>query len=106
MTPSTLITLATFYSLAGALFLFWPKRLQSLALKQGLNASDNYATMLRFIRSPRYVWTLRFVGVISALAAFLLIDTAAHVRVTITVPRSYIQTAPQRAIQVSPLHSV
>jgi hypothetical protein len=106
VTPLTLIVLAAFYLVAGSIFLIWPRRMQALALRQGVNASESYATLLKFIRSHRYIWTLRFIGVISALAALLLIDTAARVRVTITVPHSYIQTVPQRYIQVNTLHSI
>lgn len=101
MTPVTLIVLATVYTIAGAVCLIWPRRLQSLVLKQGANARASYAILLNFVRSHWYIRTLRVIGVVSAVAAILLVDTASRVRVTITFPQSYIQTVPQRYIQVS-----
>jgi hypothetical protein len=101
MTPLTLIILAALYTIAGAVCLIWPRRLQSLVLKQGANARASYTFLLNFVRSNWYVRTLRVIGVVSAVAAILLLDTASRVRVTITFPQSYIQTVPQRYIQVS-----
>lgn len=98
MTPLNQIFLASFYTLAGAVFLLWPRQVQAFILRQSENVSEGYEGLLNFVRSRRYVWILRLVGVLSAIAAILLVDSAFHPRVTIGTPQRYIQVDMIRRI--------
>jgi hypothetical protein len=106
MITVNLTLLATIYALAGAICLFWPRQLQAFVLKQGANARESYTALLNFVGSHWYIRSLRVIGVVSAIAAILLFDTASRVHVTITVPQRYIQAVPQRHIQVSSVHRI
>ena len=98
MTPLNQILLASFYTLAGAVCLIWPRRVQSFVLSRSTDVREGYEGLLNFVRSRRYVWILRIVGVLSAIAAILLVDSAIHPRVTIGVPQRYIQVDTIRRI--------
>lgn len=93
MTPLNQILLASFYTLAGAVFLLWPRQVQALVLSQSTNVREGYEGLLNFVRSRRYIWMLRVVGVLSATAAILLVASAVrpNPRVTIYIPQRYIQ---------------
>lgn len=101
MTPLNQILLASFYTLAGALFLLWPRRVQAFILSRSTNVREGYEGLLNFVSSRRYVWILRVVGVLSAIAAILLVESAMHPlqsRVTIEAPQRYIQVDTIRRI--------
>jgi len=98
VTPLNQILLASLYTLAGAVFLVWPRRVQAFVLSQSQNVSEGYQGLLNFVGSRRYVWILRLVGVLSAIAAILLVDSAMHPRVTIGAPQRYIQVDTIRRI--------
>lgn len=91
MTHLNLILLVTLYTLAGVVCLVWPRRVQALVLRRSSDVGLRYARLLDFVRSHRYIWTLRLVGVLSAIAAILLIDSAARAHVTTPPPQRYIR---------------
>ncbi len=101
MTPLNQILLASFYTLAGALFLIWPRSVQAFVVSRSTNVRASYAGLLNVVSSRRYVWTLRVGGVLSAIAAILLVESAMHPlrsRVTIQAPQRYIQVDTIRRI--------
>jgi len=93
-----MILLASFYTLAGAVCLLWPRRVQAMVLSQSPSVGGKYGRVLRFVRSHRYIWALRIVGILSAIAAIVLLQTVSRTSVTNNVP--------QRYIQVDTIHSI
>jgi len=93
-----MILLASFYTLAGAVCLVWPRHVQAMVLRQSPSENVKYGRVIRFVRSQRYIWALRIVGILSAIAAIVLLQTASRTSVTNNVQ--------QRYIQVDTIHSI